>query len=246
VVTHTHFLFLREWCIFHILPYVFEPHFFQDRLESLVINDTADVFEKDGILFASIWRLKIFNADLLIEELKLVDFDDKWIPDTPWDVDYFQYPVCNSDFIQRLWKCEFFAILKKVVKYVSRKVVKRFINRRLVAFIQTLKSTRLLLQKHSILTKVLVLFISSDSILIHECLISAVQRVNILLVVMGDLVVVSHYLVPRSEIVLLQRFWVVGLEFNLYRGRAVAYKSVGRGFFSQEQYVQLVQEMLIF
>jgi hypothetical protein len=53
------------------------------------------------------------------------------------------------------------------------------------------------------MTQVLILLIAPDPILIHQRLISTVQCVHILVVVVGDLVVVGHDLVPGGEVVLL-------------------------------------------
>ena len=95
------------------------------------------------------------------------------------------------------------SVLKKEIKDVSGKVVERLIHRGLIVPVQPLKSTRLLLKKHAIMTQVLILLIAPDAILIHQRLISTVQCVHILVVVVGDLVVVGHDLVPGGEVVLL-------------------------------------------
>ena len=82
--------------------------------------------------------------------------------------------------------------------------------------------------------QVLILLICPSPILFHECPIVAIQGINILIMIVGDLVVVSHHFVPWIEVVFLEGFGLIQFELYLNGDCGITDKCMSDWFLGQE------------
>ena len=162
-----------------------------------------------------------------------MNFNHKRILSRLWNIDYFQHPIINPNFLERFSYRQRFPILNKNSKLIPSKVIQRFIGPCQIINLNILQYP--LLRKHATIHLISLVTIGFwhwcflDAILVKKCLVVAVKRVNILVVVIGHLIVMCHYLIVRIQIVLLNGFWLRRLELYLDGCCWVAYEGMGCG-----------------
>lgn len=134
MITHANFLIIIvDFIIKHCLD-VLKSHFLQYCLKLSIIYDAWDIFQLEH-LAGIVWIFRsddLTNLNFLIQELELVNFNDKSIPIALWNVDYLEFPLDYFNLFKRVCNCKRLTHFKKIVKNIAWKVPQGLVRRRLV------------------------------------------------------------------------------------------------------------------
>lgn len=137
MITHTDLILLLSLHLFFTLLFdMNQSHLLQNSLQFGIINYAANIFKVKKIRFSLFVLIigDLVDPYFLVEKLEFVYFNNKRIPVTFWDVDYFENPVKNAYFFQWLLQNHWLAIFNKEVKHIPGKIIQWLVRMRLILF----------------------------------------------------------------------------------------------------------------